>query len=348
MNHLCSPAVLGVLTWLLLLNAPAPAADETPPHQTFQAHDTFAAPKDMSADAQACLDGLKWKPEKFAVQCAKATETRPLFSRLVRFPSPVPSGNAVNDSVSMEWYEPIDADGDVIKAPAMLVVHESGSGMQAGRLFARALCLKGIHTFLIHLPHYGARRSEDFRRDAGQVLKTMQQAIADVRRARDAIFVLPNIDTRHIGIQGTSLGGFVVATSAGLDGCFTTVFIVLAGGDLYGMILNGRKDTAKLRRLLAEAGYTDDKLQALVSPVEPTRLAHRLDPEKTWLYSAEQDTVVPIKHAIILAKSAKLDKQHHIKLFGNHYSVIVHFPMIVGHMVKQIRAAAEPSRDCRP
>jgi predicted peptidase len=216
--------------------------------------------------------------------------------------------------------------------------------MPAGRLFARTLCLKGIHAFLIHLPHYGARRSKEFRRDGSQVLKTMQQAIADVRRARDAIVVLPNIDTRHIGIQGTSLGGFVAATSASLDRCFTTVFIVLAGGDLYGMILNGKKDTAKVRQLLAEAGYTDDKLKSLVSPIEPTRLAHRLDPEQTWLYSAEQDTVVPIENAIILAKSAKLDKQHHIKLIGNHYSVIVHFPMIVGHMVKQIHEAAESSR----
>ena len=325
---------------LLLLNSVLLDAGESSDQQTYQARDTLASPKDDSPDAQACLDGLAWEPAEFEVQCDNESNSAPLSSRLLRFPSPVASGSALNDSVSMEWYETRDADGRVSRAPAVLVVHESGSAMPVGRLFARSLCAKGIHAFLIHLPYYGARRPKEFHHDGSQVLRTMRQAIADVRRARDAIAVLPNIDTRCIGVQGTSLGGFVVATCAGLDRCFTATFIMLAGGDLYGVIANGQKDTADVRKLLAEAGYTGEKLKELVRPIEPTRLAHRLDTRTTWLYSAKNDSVVPLKNALVLAESAGLEGQHHVQVLGNHYTAIAYFPMILSHMVERIQSLA--------
>jgi dienelactone hydrolase len=293
------------------------------------------------ADAQACLDGLVWSPGEFDVLCDGQAEADLQSGRLVRFPSPVPSGNTANDSVSMEWYQARDADDRVIQAPAVLVVHESGANMPVGRLFARSLCLKGIHAFLIHLPYYGQRRPGDFQRDGHQFLTTMRQAIADVRRARDAISVLPNIEARPICVQGTSLGGFVVATCAGLDRCFDGTFIMLAGGDLYGMVIDGQKDTANLRERLAGAGYTGRKLQDLLWHIEPNRVAHRLDPQTTWLYSAEQDSVVPLKNALALAEAAELDDTHHVRVLGNHYTAIIHFPAILDHMVQRVRALAK-------
>jgi len=48
------------------------------------------------------------------------------------------------------------------------------------------------------------------------LLPTLQQAIADVRRARDAVVALPVVDS-VVGVQGTGLSGFVTATVAGLD-----------------------------------------------------------------------------------------------------------------------------------
>ena len=325
---------------LLLINAPV-WADESSEQQEYQACDTLAPSKDKSADAQACLKGLTWKPGNFSVCCDKPAGAGLLASRLVRFPSPVPSGDATNDLVAMEWYEPRDGEARVIRAPAVLVVHESGSGMQVGRLFARSLCLKGLHAFLIHLPYYGERRPKEFHRDSSQFLRTMRQGIADVRRARDAISVLPNVNVPHISVQGTSLGGFVVATSAALDHGFAGTFIMLAGGDLYDVIMTGKKDTAKVRELFTEAGYTDQKLKDLLWQIEPTRLAHRLDPQTTWLYSALDDSVVPIKNALVLAKAAHLEAAHHIRVGGNHYTAIAQFPIILNHMVEQIRALAE-------
>ena len=97
---------------------------------------------------------------------------------------------------------------------------------------------------------------------------------------------------------------FVASTSASLDDRFASVFLLLAGGDLYDVIQSGQKDTAKVRQRLAEAGYTGQKLKDLLWPIEPTRVTHRLDPAKTWLFSATEDTIVPLKNAKLLARSA--------------------------------------------
>lgn len=302
----------------------------------YQANDTLAIEKDESTDAQECLDGLSWNPEAFSVTTEVAKDEA--YDLLVRFPTAVPSGDKTNDQVSMEWYPAKDDDGKMITAPAMLVVHESGPRMPVGRLFARSFQSKGYHAFLIHLPHYGKRRLETTRPKAEKLVAAIRQACADVRRAYDAISALPNIDRRFIGLQGTSLGGFVTATTASMDGKFSVAFITLAGGDLYDVISSGQKDAARVRELLAEAGYTDEKLKAICKRIEPLRIAHRLNAKTSFLYSAQQDTVVPLRSAEALAKRIGLDDKHHIKVLGNHYTAIAFFPKIMMHMIEQIEA----------
>ncbi len=302
----------------------------------YEASDSLAIKADPSADAQSCLDGLKWQLAKFKVTCAPVEGRQ--YDQLVRYPTPVPSGDDLNDLVAMEWYAAKNEAGELIDAPAMLVVHESGSSMPVGRLFARSLQAKGCHAFLIHLPYYGERRRGVERPKVERLVTTIQQAAADVRRGYDAIAALPHVDQRHIGLQGTSLGGFVCATAASLDGRFDNVFIMLAGGNLYDVITSGQKDAAKVRELLAEAGYTDQKLKDLLHHIEPTRVAHRLNPKTTWIYSAKHDTVVPLRNCQALADCAKLDDSHHVQVMGNHYTAIAFFPTILEHMVAQIMA----------
>jgi dienelactone hydrolase len=302
------------------------------------------AKPDDSADAQACLDGLTWKPGPFPVTVKPRGDDGP--TAFVRFPSAVPTGNETNDLVALEWYAPRSVDGEILKASAVVVVHESGSRMDVGRLFARALYAKGFHAFLIHLPNYGLRRVKDVDRSDGQrFLPAMKQAIADVRRARDAVAALPEVDADHIAVQGTSLGGFVVATTAGLDRGYDQAFIMVAGGDLLGVINGGRREAAQLRRLLADAGYEGEKLKALASAIEPTRLAHRLDPRTTWLYTAKDDQVVPLASAMALRRAGKLSDEHHIQLWGDHYKVVVYFPVIVEHIVARLREFSEDAAD---
>lgn len=301
----------------------------------FAAEDSLDPAVDEKEDARQCLEGLCWAPGRFTVVIEAAAEDRGDW--LVRFPSPIESGDTRNDRVAMECYLARDVEKKLLTAPAVVVVHESGSRMTVGRLFARGLQLQGLHAFLIHLPYYGERRTGKNRPDGSSLVPMMKQAVADVRRARDAVAVLPPIDRSKISLQGTSLGGFVSATAGSLDNGYDSVFLMLAGGELYDLIQNGRNEAAKVRERLERAGLTGEKLRSLTMTVEPTRVAHRLNPDRTWLYSGAFDTVVPPKNALALATAARLPEKHHVQMAANHYSGIVYLPFVLTHIARHAR-----------
>ena len=320
-------AILLAFTGLsAIAQEPNNSAFEPKSGHTFAAHDTLNCGSEASADASACLDGLKWAGTKFDVVCQPATEGSGDW--LMRFPTPLPSGDATNDLVAMEWYLARDAKGEPVRAPAVVVVHESGRGMVAGRIFAKGLQTHGFHTFLIHLPGYGARTSP-FTGDVKRMLPGLKQAIGDVRRARDAVAALPFIDASRISLQGTSLGGFVTATVAGLDRGFDKSFILLAGGNLADVLLHGERDAAAMHRELNAAGITDEQIRSLAQDIEPLRLAHRVAAQATWLFSGKMDEVVPPACSLAFAKAAQLQPDHHFELPVGHYTAAFLLPTIL-------------------
>ncbi len=89
--------------------------------------------------------------------------------------------------------------------------------------------------------------------------------------------------------------------------------ILLAGGDLYDVLMQGKQDAANLRRELEEKGIGSDKIKSILYQIEPLRLAHRLDPDRTWMFSALFDDVVPLRNCDKLATAARLPESHHKK-----------------------------------
>ncbi len=302
--------------------------------KSFQARDTLDCGQESSEDAQECLQGLVWTPTEFEVVLQDGSKEQ-ANERLVRFVSPKPLGNEINDLVAMEWHIARDDEGKPIKAPAMVVVHESGSGMTVGRMIARGLSAHGMHTFMLQMPSYGVRKATKDR-DVTSFLPSLKQAIADVRRARDAVAALPLVDDRMIGVQGTSLGGFVTASVSGLDAGFQRNFILLAGGNLHEVIFSGQKDAAKVRERLEKAGATREQIIDHARQIEPLRLAHRVRPEVTWLWSGKFDDVVPPASSFAFAKAAKLPTEHHIEMPVNHYSGIILMPKILNDIAKEM------------
>ena len=297
----------------------------------------------MSDDAKNCLDGLCWQAGAFEVRIEDADEKqrRSGIDRIVRFPSPVPSGDPVNDLVAMEWYRATKRGQQLDRAPAVVVVHESGRGMTVGKMIARGLSNQGVHALLLQLPTYGMRRNPANTKGEGETLIAgLKQGICDARRAYDAVRVLPEIDSQRVSIQGTSLGGFVVATTTGLDAAYHRSIILLAGGDLYGVLANGDRDAEKTRRELAKSGISMDQAKEALYSIEPLRLAHRVAAEKTWLYSGTHDTVVPPESSKKYAIAAKLPEGHHIELPADHYSGVVFLPSMIQEMSK---LASQPS-----
>ena len=316
-------------------NAPtssAPVHADSPVHADIQftANDTLNPQEELKPDAKRCLDGLTWEPTNFSVRIEAAQEN--CGDWLVRFPSAKPSGNQTNDNVAMEWYQARDDDRHPINAPAAVIVHESGSGMTVGRIVAKSLRSKGIHTFMIQLPYYGVRRGPDGRPSGSNLVDALRQGIADVRRAKDAVATMPMVDASRISLQGTSLGGFVTATTAGLDQAYHRTFVLLAGGDLYGTLMSGKKDAAKARAELTKNGLSDEEVRHMLDSIEPLRLAHRVDPNRMWLFSGKYDDVVPPRSAKVFAEASGIDASHHIEMLANHYSGIVFLPVVTQQM----------------
>ncbi len=326
------------LAALLLAALHCIAADKVAslaPGTTFSAMDTLACGEEPGADAAACLEGLKWKCAPFTVRCEAAKPEHGDW--LVRFPTPIPSGDAKNDLVAMEWNVVRDAAGQPVAAPAMVIVHESGRAMTAGRAIARGLRMQGVHTFLIHLPGYGERASR-FTADMKNMLPGMRQAIADVRRARDAVAALPFVSGAEVGVQGTSLGGFVVATVAGLDRGYAKSFIFLAGGQVAEVLLNGKQDATAMHRRLVKAGLDARQIRELTHVIEPMRLAHRVDAAATWVFSGKFDDVVPPACTEAYVRAAKLGREHHVIMPVGHYSAALLLSPLLAKVAETMRA----------
>jgi dienelactone hydrolase len=299
----------------------------------FNAKDSLDTGPEPSEDAKNCLDGLQWDREPFTVQLEPGKYGADF---LVRFPSPKPTGSEVIDRVAVEWHMALRSDGKKKQsAVPIVIVHELGSNMAAGRTIAKTVSRVGFHAFMVQLPTYGERRINR-RAHPAEMLKPMQQAIADARRARDAVVVLPTVDTSHVALQGTSLGGIIAASTGALDKGFDSVHLVLAGGDLFSLIKTGQRDTAHVRRALERSGIDDDQLRRMTQAIEPNRIAHRLRSPSTWLYTGTSDTVIPAANSTALAEAAKLAQDHHKKLTANHYTGMLYLPWVVGDITNNI------------
>jgi len=283
---------------------------------------------DANERAQKSLNELLWKPQPFDVSLESIEE-----HTFVRFPSAINTGNTKNDLVALQWFKATGSKAKEAKAlPAVIVVHESGRGMTVGKLIAKGIANQGIHAFMVHLPHYGVRRSPQGEGD--DVAQALKQSIADVRRAYDAIAILPQVDRSRISLQGTSLGGFVAATTAGIDGRFHSIVVLLAGGDLYSVVTQGKKDAQKFKEQMSAQGLDDEGIRMCLDCVEPLHLAHRVNANRTWLYSGKFDDVVPPRNSKLFATAAKLPESHHIELDADHYSGIFQLPSVLKHIAQ--------------
>lgn len=308
----------------------------------FVATDTIPELHDPNVKAQDNLRKLTYPAGTFHVEVELCSNY--VCDHYVRFSSPTTTGDATNDMVTMELYCAKDKEGNLLSdtttelIPSVVVIHESGKQMVVGRLIARSLSQCGVHAFMLQLPYYGARRGESQTPSGEKIVQAVHQAIGDVRRAKDAVAAIPTVDPNRISLQGTSLGGFVSATAASLDASYHRVFILLAGGDLFNVLTNGRKDAANLRKEIQKTGVSDEDLKSILSTIEPLTLAHRLKPEQTWLYSAMYDDVVPSRNADLLAKKIGLPERHHVRMVANHYSGIMYLPFVICQIAEEAKS----------
>jgi hypothetical protein len=308
-----------------------------PTPSSFTVSDHLGDFSDPHPSAARMLAGIAWQPQTFTVDLSHDAPpsllTRHDPDATLRFPSPAPRNESDApdvDRVALDLYAARDRrTGQVTPAPAMLVLDILQGNNVVANFIARSLARRGIHAAVMHMPFTGKRRrpgQTDY--DWREFLPSLHQAVTDARRARDVLAALPFV-TGPVGIQGTSLGGFVSTIAAALDDAFDPVVITLAGADVYRVLRHGKIDAAKVHRRLCDAGHDDLTLRRSLWKTEPLRIAHRLSPHKTHLLTANRDQVVPAYHSDLLAQAAGIPANHHKHFPGCHYTVALCAPLIL-------------------
>jgi len=236
------------------------------------------------------------------------------------------------DRVVLVWYAARAEDGKAIEAPAVLMVHSLQPQMMVADQIARRFAKQGLHVFVLQLPGYGERWEGPGHFPGATAMVHGRQAVADCRRAKDAIAALPNIKPGPIALQGTSMGGFVAATAGSIDGAFDPVVLFISGADGYQALQTGLHDAVFLRQALNRKGYRGEALRNLLKAVDPLHVAHRLNPKRTWLISARYDMTIPRVCSDALAQAVGLDDKHRLWLGTNHYTTLLMLPGVSDRM----------------
>ncbi|WP_165225953.1 alpha/beta hydrolase [Aquisphaera insulae] len=280
---------------------------------------------------------FRLKPEAFRYELEPVFSTgRYTVSRL-RFPSPINTGNADNDTVHAEYFEPRDgAKG----RPAVVVLHILGSDFPLSRYLAARLADRGISALFLKLPYYGERRpragpgpvpTKFLSADLERTMTSMRQGICDVRRGLRWLASRPGNDPSRLGVVGISLGGIVGSVVVAVDPSASRGAFLLAGGDL-SKILWDMPETARFRQSWEAAGKSILDLKALTDPYDPLTYASRLKGKQVLMIAGNIDEVVPPASAEALWVAA--GRPPIIWYDCGHYSA-------VGYLLPGIRKAVD-------
>jgi len=211
------------------------------------------------------------------------------------FPSPITTEIPENNRVYCEYYrKPEDK-----KHPVVILLDILDGSMMVPRIIAHGLATNGIDACIMVMPHYGARRSPDKAKQQNllanpeNLVTSIQQAVMDVRRTARCLAALEFVDEKRIGICGTSMGGFITALSAGVDGNFKRVAVILGGADLATVITTNSKEASSIRKVLEERNLSGDALRELLASIEPLTYADRLRSAKLLMVNGSTDPIVP-------------------------------------------------------
>jgi dienelactone hydrolase len=240
----------------------------------------------------------------------------------VRFPSPVVTPHAANNTVHCEYFQP-RCPG---KRPAVIVLHILGGDFPLSRLFCNALAQHGVAALFVKLPYYGPRREPGVSRkmvspDPRETLEGMTQAMLDIRRATAWLAARPEVDDQQLGIFGISLGGITSSLAAGVEPRIQNVCTLLAGGDISQVAWEHRELRDVREKWLATGGTKDQFFETLL-PIDPVTHAAGARGKRILMLNAAEDELIPRACTVSLWKALGEPEIQYYS--GGHYSVIRH------------------------
>lgn len=252
------------------------------------------------------LKGYEIAPVEFAYRMEFQSKNDFYTIWRASFPSPLTTEVPENNTVYCEYY----VSNSTGKRPAVIVLDILEGSLTVSRIVAHALASGGVDAAIMTLPHFGLRRSQDPDRydnafeNLDLWVNSVRQAVMDVRRTAAFLAAREDTDAARIGLCGTSLGGFISALAAGVDGQFPRVGLVLAGGDLATVFTTDAREVRSVRREMETKGITVDELKKLIESIEPLTFADRLKGTKLLMINGQIDPIVPPGCAEKLAQSA--------------------------------------------
>jgi dienelactone hydrolase len=284
--------------------------------------------------AEAAVPELfRLPPSRFGFEIEPIRETPGYSVAKLRFPSPIESPDAVNNTVHCEYFRPIGPG----KRPAVIVLHILGADFALSRYYAARLADRGVAALFLKLPYYGERRGGGPQRflstDVGRSTLSMRQGVCDIRRAAAWLASRPEVDPAKLGVTGISLGGITSALSSAIDPTLNRGVFLLAGGGLDEILWTMDEPGAdQYRREWTGSGKTRADLKALTTPLDPLTYADRLVGKRILMMAGNIDEVVPPSSARALWVAAGRPP---IRWFDSgHYSA-------AGYLLPALREAVE-------
>jgi pimeloyl-ACP methyl ester carboxylesterase len=247
-------------------------------------------------------------PSLFSFELERVMSSRRYTVSKLRFPSAIETPDIENNLVHAEYFEPL---GTGPKRPGVIVLHILGADFPLSRYMAARMADRGVAALFVKLPYYGERRPPGqgtqaqrfLSPDIERTMRSMRQAVYDVRRAGCWLAARPCVDPRRLGVAGISLGGIVAALTAAVDPTINQGAFLLAGGDL-STILWMMPEGAPYRAAWLESGRTLRDLRALTDPFDPLTYADRLIGKRLLFIAGKVDEVIPPASTLQLWEAA--------------------------------------------
>lgn len=258
----------------------------------------------------------------------------------VRFPSPVVSPHEANNTVPAELFMPVGTTPDG-SFPAVVIMHILNGNFELCRLLCTRLSENGVIAMFFKQPYYSERGGTEGKKilatSADLFIGAMEQGIEDARRAVDVMQAMPEVDARHIGISGTSLGALQASTVCAVEPRIHKAFLTLVGCDVKKVIQTAHETRAMRAAIAAFSPQDQERVWACIDRQDPLRskdALRRLAAKGCLrMVCAENDQVLPPEGGRKLAEAAGCADQV-IWLKGmDHYTAMAGFPKVMEEVV---------------
>lgn len=285
---------------------------------------------------------------KFEVDAPRKMGER-LVLETLRFPSPVRSADPErNDVVRAKLFRTETPE------PAAVIFLGGWRRDPLTPTLAARFAETGAQALWIELPFQGDRTPKGrftgdvtLSADLDQNEATFVQIAQDVARAADWLVRERKVDPKRIGLLGTSLGGFAVASLYGMDDRWAGAAVQLAGADVASVLFNGNWLTRNLRDALVAKGLDEEAVRTRMAPLDPGTWARPERKAGLVLLAAEEDEIVPLASVRTLAeawggaRTLTIPGASHIS--GNE--IAARFPELRDHLTERLglKKSAEPA-----